>query len=52
MIAVKYEVKLDDGTIIAKSSDLGVQFYVRDGKPPFMTPRFIHAYTCLFHIAN
>lgn len=30
-VIVKYEVKLDDGTIVAKASDLGVQFYVRDG---------------------
>eukprot|EP00250_Pteridium_aquilinum_P033898 c6609_g1_i2 orf=186-926(+) len=30
-VIVKYEVRLDDGTIVAKTSDLGMQFYVREG---------------------
>lgn len=30
-VIVKYEVRLDDGTIVAKTSDLGTQFYARDG---------------------
>ncbi|MCO5564326.1 hypothetical protein L7F22_017986 [Adiantum nelumboides] len=30
-VIVKYEARLDDGTIVAKTSDLGTQFYVRDG---------------------
>jgi hypothetical protein len=29
--AVKYEVKLDDGTVVAKTSENGVEFYVKDG---------------------
>ncbi len=29
--AVKYEVKLDDGTVVAKTPENGVEFYVKDG---------------------
>jgi hypothetical protein len=29
--AVKYEAKLDDGTVVAKTPENGVEFYVKDG---------------------
>ncbi|CAM6018916.1 unnamed protein product [Sphagnum balticum] len=30
-VTVKYEVKLDDGTVVAKTPENGVEFYVKDG---------------------
>ncbi|KAH9625145.1 hypothetical protein KSS87_022406 [Heliosperma pusillum] len=30
-VLVKYEVKLDDGTVVAKTEDEGIEFYVKDG---------------------
>jgi hypothetical protein len=31
IFAVKYEVKLDNGTVVAKTPENGVEFYVKDG---------------------